>query len=219
MRTSFRAATNNIMSLPENPEVLKTLKAAPLATVVLVQEADLPSFHTALKKLGAHRVTAKVPDGDVYSCFVLYDPAIWDHVSTTFHRAYVGSDGVSLTRHVAETVLRHKGIDREFAFLSYHAVTAGKDAVRKRLRKQGTKAVRARIKAQRAAGRPIVLGCDQNGTANLFWSRTAHVRHLIDHIYVWSSADVKVKIDKHHTVATRSDHDALVALIIAACKS
>lgn len=214
-QATFKVATNNIMSLPKNPQVLKTLRAAPLASVVLVQEADLPDFHKALHQLGEHRVPAQVAGGNTYSTFVLYDPHVWDHVDTTFRKAYDGAEGVSLTRHIAVTVLRHKGINREFAFISYHAVTAGKDATRRRLRRAGTKAVRAAIAAQRKAGRVVILGCDQNGTGNLFPSRKFHVRHLIDHVYAWRSPGVDVVENKHHTVGTRSDHDVLVVSVTA----
>lgn len=206
----FKVATNNIMSLPENPQVLATLRAAPLASVVMIQEADLPEFQAALAHIGAHRVTAKVPDDRTHSTFVLYDPAIWEHVHTAFHKAYDGAAKVSLTRHIAVTMLRHKAIGIKVVFISYHAVTKGNDATRKRLRKEGTKAVRKIIKHHREQGDPIILGCDQNSTQNLFKSRSLHVRHRIDHLYLWNGDHLKFTKDGHHTVATRSDHDVVV---------
>lgn len=208
---TFSAATNNVMSLPPNPEVAETMKAAPLATVVLLQEADLPHFQDAMEHLGPHRVTAKVPGTRTHSCYVLFDPTVWTHVSTTFHKAYDGADHISLTRHIAVTILRHKGIGVEFAFVSYHAVTKGTDRERRSMRRQGTKAVRRIIRNQRAEGRPIILGCDQNSTRNLFRSRTLHTRHRIDHLYAWSGVGVRLRKAKagRHVIRTRSDHDTL----------
>lgn len=208
---TFTVATNNIMSLPENPQVLTTLRAAPLATVVMVQEADLPQFQDALEHVGAHRVTAKVPGDRTHSCYVMYDPAIWEHVHTGFQKAYDGEAHISLTRHIAVTILRHKAIGVEFAFVSYHAVTKGNDRLRKAMRKEGTKAIRRIIKHQRSEGRPVILGCDQNSTRNLFPSRTLHTRHRIDHLYAWSGVGVRLRKAKggRKVIATRSDHDTL----------
>lgn len=211
----FRVAVNNLMSLPRNPEVLATLRSAPNAQVALIQEADLPEFHKALNDVGPHRVTAKIPGGNVYSTFVMFDPDTWDHVSTQFVKAYDGAEGVSLTRHIAVTILRHKGVNQEVAFLSYHRVTAGKDRVRTRLRRAGDRVVRAQVKRLRALGLPVVLGCDQNGTGNLFPSRAIHVRDALMHLYVWHGRHLRFRKNGSHTIDTRSDHNTLVVGLTA----
>jgi len=217
-QATFKVATNNIMSLPENPEVHKTLKAAPLASVVMIQEADLADFHKAIKNVNAHRIAPSVPDGDTYDSFVLYDPAIWDHVSTKFKKTYDGVAKISKTRRLAITILRHKGIDEEVAFLSDHAVTAGKDKVRKRLRKEGKKVIRTELKKLKKKGMPIVFGTDQNSTKNIFKSRKFRIPHRLDSIYIWDGDHVKFSKNGHHTVATRSDHDVLVVGLTATKK-
>lgn len=209
--TTITVATNNIMSLPPNPQVQATLKAAPDASVVMIQEADLPEFQRALDHLGVHRVTANVPPDRTHSCFVLFDPTVWGHVSTTFHQAYEGEAHISLTRHLAVTVLHHRALDLEFAFISYHAVTKGLDRKRRAMRRAGTRAVRKAIKNQRRQGRPVILGCDQNSMLNLFPTRTLHVRHRIDHLYAWDAPHLRFHRHGHHTVLTASDHDTLVA--------
>lgn len=214
---TFRVATNNVMSLPKNPEVTKTILATPGASVLLLQEMDLPVFHNALRNLPGYS-TGSVPASNIYSTFVAYRPGIWDHVSTKFVKAYDGAKGVSFTRHIAITVLRHKALGREFAFLSYHSVTAGNDAVRKRLRASGDAAVRKELTRLRAAGTPIILGADTNRTGNTFGSCNIHVAHKIDHEFIWNGRDVVFKKNSSHTVPTRSDHDVLVVDLTATVK-
>jgi hypothetical protein len=217
--TKFQVATNNIMSLPPNPTPRKTLRAAPRASVVMLQEAD--RVHDILRGLPGskhHRKTAVVPNGNRYAEFVLYDPAVWAHVSTEFFLAYRGSKHISLSRHIAVTVLRHKALDREFAFISYHAVTSGKDRIRARLRGEGDAAVRRQIRRFRNQGIPIILGADLNRKTKVFTSASLHVRHWVDHLLGWSGRHVALRMSNHYHVNTRSDHDTLVAEFTATAK-
>jgi hypothetical protein len=215
--TEFKVATNNVMSLPPNPNVKATIQATPGASVLLLQEMDLPAFHNVLRHLPGY-TTGSIPAGNHYSTFVVFKPSVWEHVSTKFVKAYDGVNRVSLTRHIAVTVLRHKALGHDFAFLSYHRVTAGNDRVRKMLRKEGDTNVRTVLNDFKRQGIPVILGTDQNGTELLFPSRAIHVQHKIDHQYAWNGTDVSLRLGGNHTVATRSDHDALVAEYTATAK-
>jgi len=216
--TTFRVATNNIMSLPANPEPRKTLNAAPQASVVLVQEADRAEVHKILRSNSMERKTAVVPKGNTYASFVLYDPKVWDHVSSEFFLAYKGRKHVSLTRHIAVTVLRNKALNEEFAFISYHSVTAGKDRIRERLRGRGDAAVRAQIKRFKAKGLPVIVGADMNRKRKVFGTAALHARHWVDHLFAWNGSNVSLKMNSSHPVKTRSDHDVLVAEFTATTK-
>lgn len=217
--TSFRVATNNVMSLPPNPNPRLTLRAAPDASVIMLQEAD--RIHAILKALPGpkHRwVTHAVPDSRNFASFVLYDPAVWEHVSTEFFLAYKGHRNVSLTRHIAVTVLNHKALGRHFAFIAYHSVTAGEDRVRTRLRGEGDAVVRTQIRRFKAAGIPVIIGADMNRKRKVFRGAALWVRHWVDAIYAWHGHDVHLSITEHHRVKTRSDHDVLVAEFTAITK-
>lgn len=216
--TTFRVATNNIMSLPANPEPRKTLNAAPQASVVMVQEADRPKVHSILRSRSTSRVTAVVPRGNTYASFVLYDPSDWTHVSTEFFLAYKGREHISLTRHIAVTVLRNKALDEPFAFISYHAVTSGTDRIRSLLRRQGDAAVRTQIKRFKAQGIPVFVGADMNRKIKVFTSASLWVRHWVDALYAWNGTHVSLRMNHHHTVKTASDHDVLVAEYTATAK-
>jgi hypothetical protein len=216
---TFKVATNNILSGSPKPRL--TLRAAPGASVVGLQEADKPRVHSILKALpgSVHkRETDRVPDSTSFASFVLYRPGVWEHVSTEFFKAYTGKAHVSLTRHIAVTVLRHRGLDSEFAFISYHSVTSGKDRIRVMLRREGDAVVRRQIKRFRDAGIPVMVLTDQNRKRKVFLSAPSYVRHWLDAIYAWGSPSVGLRLNRHHTVKTRSDHDTLVAEFTATIK-
>jgi endonuclease/exonuclease/phosphatase (EEP) superfamily protein YafD len=156
-------------------------------------------------------MTHVVPKGNAYAAFVLYDRAVWGHVSTEFFKAYSGVAHVSLTRHIAVTVLRNKVLGREFAFISYHAVTSGMDKIRVMLRREGDAVVRKQINRFRDAGIPVIVGADMNRKRKVFLSAYLHAKNRIDHLYVWNGAHVAVHQNSVHTVSTASDHDTLVA--------
>ena len=211
--TTFRVATNTVMALPPNPHPWATIQAAPHASVVMTQECD--KIHDLLKSLRKHRITHTVPEGSSYASFVLYVPALWDHVSTEFFLAYKGSKHISLTRHIAVTVLHNKAINQEFAFISYHSVTAGRDRIRELLRGRGDMAVRKQIRRFKAEGIPIIIGADMNRTRKTFVSAPIWVRHRIDAIFAWNGKHVSLQEAGSHTVATSSDHDTLVVEVRA----
>jgi hypothetical protein len=149
---------------------------------------------------------------------VLYDPKVWGHVSTEFFLAYRGSKHISLTRHIAVTVLKNKALDQEFAFISYHSVTSGKDRIRARLRGEGDAAVRKQLRRFKAQGIPIIVGADLNRKTKVFTSAALHARHWVDHLLAWNGKHVSLRMNNNHTVKTRSDHDVLVAEFTATAK-
>lgn len=212
--TTFSVATNNIMSNPKNPDVASTLAATPEASVVMVQEADIPEFKTALKNMTGYS-TGSIPTGDGYGEFVMFKPDVWQHVSTRFIKAYDGVAGISKTRHIASTRLRNIATGKPFVFLSYHAVTAGNDPVRKRLRAQGDAAVQRELDRLAKVGVPYILGADLNRVSQVFSGYSISAKHLIDHILAWKGDTVSLHKNSDHTVATTSDHDALVMEILA----
>lgn len=210
--TTFSVATNNIMSLPKNPNVDATLAATPDASVVMVQEADIPEFHTALRNMSGY-TTKSIPASDTYNAFVMYKPDVWEYVSSKFVKQYDGVAGVSKTRHIEVTRLKNKEIGREFAFISYHAVTAGNDPVRKKLRAEGDAVVQKELNALHAAGIPTVLGADLNRTVSPFKGYDVSAHHKVDHVLIWDEKGVIIKKDGEQVIATTSDHDALVLKI------
>lgn len=213
---TFNVAENNLMSLPANKNVHGTLTATPGASVILVNEADLDAFKRVIAALPNYEVGGGLRLGnDTFDAFVLFKPAVWTHVSTRFVKTFTGVSRVSKTRHAAVTVLRHKGTGEEFAFVSWHAVTSGNDKARKAMRKRGLAKVRGVIRAQRRAGRPVVVGADLNTADNVHPTAPIHVRHRIDHIHAWPSVKVQLKMVKAHTEKTTSDHDALVVKLQA----
>jgi hypothetical protein len=156
-------------------------------------------------------MTHRVPQGNAYASFVLYDPAVWEHVSTEFFKAYTGVAHVSLTRHIAVTVLRNRELDREFAFISYHAVTKGTDRIRVMLRREGDAVVRKQVSRFLDVGIPVIVGADMNRKRKVFLSAFLHAKHWVDHLYAWNGTSVSMRQNSVHAVSTQSDHDTLVA--------
>lgn len=209
----FRAATNNIMSLPKNPSVDATLEANGGASVMGVQEADLPEFHAALRHV-KNMTTVSVPAGNTYNAFVLWNPAVWAHVSTKFVKQYDGENGISYTRRIAVTVLLHRASGQRFGFVSYHSVTAGNDSKRRAMRREGDSVVAREVNALRKAGLPVVMFTDANRTSRILATANLWYRHNIDHVYAWLGSKMKkthrVKSTGRWNIATRSDHDTFV---------
>lgn len=216
---SFRVATSNLMALPTNPHVKATLQATPAASVIGVQEADPNSYKQIIASLPGYAVGGDLHRGDdSYASFVLYKPLVWEHVRTQFIRQYVGVLHISKTRHIAVTVLRHRALNKQFAFMSYHAVTAGNDANRKRMRTEGLRALRKVLSAFRSAKTPVIVLGDFNQTGNILVTADLHTANRIDHQFAWNGAGVKMRRLESHLKNTASDHDALVVTYGVAVK-
>lgn len=208
--TGLMLGTNNCMSLPMNPDIDKTLKALAAASVVGLQEIDPLVF----KHAAAHQpdfALVPIPDDDLHSCGIMYRPAVWELKGHGYHKEYDGVSLISKTRHFAVARLRHKTLDKVFAFVSYHAVTAGNDPDRRRMRRAGLKALRAFIKQCKRDGIPVIVFGDFNSKRIQLWLAQVKFRHLIDHIYAFNSKDVKLSGIISHHYNTPSDHDAFLA--------
>lgn len=215
----FRVATNNIMSLPKNPAVSATLAANGGAELMGVQEADLTAYKAALRHVPG-LVTASIPAGNTYNAFVYYDPKVFAHVSTRFIKQYDGVAGISYTRRIASTVLRHRATGTLAAGVSYHSVTAGNDKARKAMRKEGDAVVNAEVARLRKSGIPLVfLMTDANRKTRVSWTSTLWYTHGIDHIYAWAKRTLfSLRSSGRWNIATRSDHDTFVVEYIATPK-
>lgn len=207
---SFTVAENNLKSLPVNSDVLGTLLATPLASVLLVCEADLNQFKSVIGNLRGYKTHDLHLGDNTYDAFVLYKPTIWSHVSTRFVKLYDGVGNISYTRHIAVTVLQHLATGQEFSFISFHSVTAGNDRERRRLRRIGRKNLNRVVATERKTGRPVIKAGDDNTPKNNDPSATVHTSHGIDHQWAWNGQGVTIQRTGAHTVGTTSDHRALV---------
>jgi exonuclease III len=204
-------ATNNVMSLPKNPEIHDTLLAATgTPTVVGLQELDPASFKQAARNIKGWGLTP-IDDDVTYAEAVLWDKAVWEPIGRRYVKQYDGVRKISYTRHFCVTRLRHRELGFEVVFISYHAVTKGNDPERRRMRAEGLTALRDEISKARARGVVVVVAGDYNATSTQHPTATVKIKHDIDHIYAWSGKDVKVTKVASRTVATRSDHDVLIA--------
>jgi hypothetical protein len=207
---SFKVATNNIMALPKNPHVKATLQATPAASVIAVQEANPDAFKRVIRNLPGYDHSPLHIGHSGYAAFILFKPNVWRAISLRYYKQYDGVAHISLTRHICVAVLQHRGTGKNFAFLSYHAVTAGKDRNRVRMRAEGLKKVRAILRELKASGIPIIVCGDFNQRGNILSSAAIHTAHRIDHQFAWHGKNVTLARKGSHAVNTASDHDALV---------
>lgn len=213
--TDMVVATNNVMSLPENPQIAATLAATPTAGVVCVQEVDLPKFKKAIYAVPKYR-PIPTPNSDVYNATILFKPSLWAVEFSKFVPQYDGVKGVSKTRHIAVAGLRSKVTGETTVFISVHDVTKGTDSVRRRLRAQTRKQVRRQVNYYRKRGLSVVVGGDFNQVKKVFATAQFFVNDGYDHLYFWSASKARLRFKKvlaKRVVPTRSDHNALVARV------
>lgn len=215
---TFRVASNNLMALPKNPHVKATLQATEACSVIAVQEANPNAFKRVIAALPTYDHGPLHMGRDSYASFIIYRPKVWAPVSFHYVKQYDGVAHISLTRHIAIAVLKHKGTGKKFAFLSYHAVTAGKDRNRVRMRKQGITAVRKIMRDFRASGIPVIICGDFNQRGDIMPTSNVHTAHRIDHQFAWNGKGVTLRRKDSHVVRTSSDHDALVVTYKATVK-
>lgn len=213
IKRTISVATNNVMSLPKNRHIDETLAATPSASVILVQEIDLPEFKRAIEHVKGYNAV-EIPDSDIYNAGALYDPKRWAYVNHKYVDQYSGKKGISKTRHIAMVGLRHLGLNQIVIFISFHDVTKGEDSIRKGLRRQGRRQVRRLVRRARRAGLPVVVGGDLNQIGTVFPTADVIRKTGYDHLYFWNSKRARWRAIAARAIRTASDHKALIVRLI-----
>lgn len=222
---TFRVATMNVMSLPKNPNLKKTLRSRRGSHLVGFQEVDLADFkRTLLKKwpkavLGIGRIGDLAPD--TYSCPILYGRGRFSLVSSDSEKLYDGSDGISKTRHLTSAIVRHKKTGFLIGMVNIHGPVVKKDskeAKRRAMRRQARRVTKTKVRELMDLGLPVVVTGDFNTTNNWFGKKfnkrfVKRAANGIDQIIYINGAHQKWRLLSTKKINTPSDHDTFTSRV------
>lgn len=216
-----RVSTLNLMSLPKNPRLNKTLDSVTGIELVGFQEADPTSFKTTLKKRYPAIIQLGGLNDTTYAAPIKAIANIFTNVKNGTRKMYDGKKGVSYTRRLSWAHLTHKKSKTQFGIINLHAIVVKNDANRA-FRVASREKCKAALKLQIAyfqkLGLPIIVTGDFNDKTSWLGSaiggqRVQRVTHGIDQIYVIDCAKSKWSIERTVLTDTPSDHHTLRARV------
>lgn len=221
MHTTFRVASENLMSLPKNQYISKTLKALNTIPVVGFQEASEPSFKKALLRRYPAIIGLGPIDNNTYAAPVVANANRFRHIKTGTRLIHKGRAHVSLTRRLTWAIVEEKRTKIRFGIINLHAVVVKKDAhfeARKAMRQLDKEALKAQVAEFQKQGLPVLVIGDFNDRANWLGStfgghRVQRVQHKVDQILFVDGVKFAWSILRWNHVDTPSDHDAVRAQV------
>ena len=216
-----RIGTENLMSLPKNKFISKTIKAVQSCQIVGFQEANLVSFKQTLKKRYPAIIGLGPIANNTYSTPLMINANVFRHLKTGTAVMHPGAAGISFTRRLTWAIVQHKVSKAEIGVINLHAVLVKSDAKREQrllFRGRDKNALKLQVDTMQKQGLPIIVTGDFNDKTNWLGAkfggqRVQRVAHGIDQILLVDSATHAWVIDAHSTSNTPSDHDALRALV------
>lgn len=215
----FKIATCNLMSLPRQRSIARTMQSVAGTHIWGMQEADPRDYKIALLKKWPQVLgigTLDRPKDNTYSCPIGYNRAAFAHVSGSNHKLYDGESQVSLTRRLRRDRLLHKASGIDLGVVNLHSVVGHgvKKADRVRMKREAKAATFESVRAYLKLGLPVAITGDFNDTANWFGTifdghRVLVVGNGIDKIVLIGNTHYRWSVKSVKTRQTPSDHDTL----------
>jgi hypothetical protein len=216
-----RIATNNLMSLPKNPNVMDAIKANNTIPIVGFQEASPISFKKALKRRYPNIIGLGPLDNNTYAAPLVVNTTKFRHISTGSKIIHRGVAHVSLTRRLTWAIVEHRRSKTRFAVINLHAVVVKRDKYytkRVEMRQQDKAVLKSQVDIFLKSNLPVIITGDFNTKANWLGAiynghRVQRVQNGIDQILAVDSSNRKWTFDRFNTEDTSSDHDVLRAKV------
>lgn len=215
----FKIASCNLMSLPSQRSIARTMSTLAGVHIWGMQEADPRAYKVSLLKRWPQVLgigTLERPRNDTYSCPIGYAPGTFAHVSGSNHKLYDGESQVSLTRRLRRDRFLHMRSGIDLGVVNLHSVVGHgvKKADRVRMKAEAKVATFESVRAYLKLGLPVAVTGDFNDTANWFGAkfdghRVRVVGHGIDKIILIENAGFTWSVESVKYRESPSDHDTL----------
>lgn len=213
----FKVGTVNAQSLPQHWKLPGVFSSCAGLALFGMQEMDLPRYKRRAKKKWPQIFGLGPINNNTYSCPIVYNPKRFNLLEHYTRRLYVGSDGISYTRHLTVGVFEEIASEIHVGMVNLHGPVVkadGKLVKRKECRREAQRVAREEAEDLLDRGLPVVITGDFNDKANWFLElgKKYHMRRVgagIDQVIFFDNEDSYWEIESKHSVDTPSDHNTL----------